>query len=299
MSPADGLPRIGAHLSTAGGLPAILERAHALGAEAMQFFPSNPRTWRPTVYTPDGTSRFGQAVAAAGLPLFLHTIYLVNLASPDDILRARSAGAVAHALVFGALTGANGVVTHVGSHRGDGFQTAFPRTVEALGQAHALAHDAVRGSGATLPPLLLETSAGQTNSMGKDPLELGLLLSALEQPAGVCIDTAHLFVAGYAVHTAEGLDGYLEELDNDVGVARLGLVHLNDARKPLGSRHDQHQNLGEGRIGAEGLARCVTHPALADVPFVLEVPGFEGHGPDRRNLERAKGWRATSVPASA
>lgn len=257
----------------------------------MQFFPSNPRTWRPTGYPPAHVDAFRGALSAEGLPLFLHTIYLVNAASPDEILRGRSAAAVAHALALGALVGAAGVVTHVGSHKGDGFEAAFRRTVVTLDSARSLALETLQDPHALLPPLLLESSAGQANSVGKSPAELGRLLSCLAEPVGVCIDTAHLFVAGYEIHTEEGLEAYLDELDMEVGLQRLGLVHLNDARKPLGSRHDQHENLGHGTMGAEALARIVTHPRLRAVPFVLEVPGFEGHGPDRRNLARAKSWR--------
>jgi deoxyribonuclease-4 len=292
-------PRIGAHVSTAGGLAAIRERAARLEAEAIQFFPSNPRTWRATTYAAQDIERFREDLAAARVPLFLHTIYLVNLASPDETLRARSAGAVAQALAFGALTGASGVVTHVGSHKGDGFTAAFRRVVLALEEAHARAEEALEDTGIPLPPLLLETSAGQANSLGRDARELGRLLAVLDRPAGVCLDTAHLFVAGYPIQTSRGRDAYLEDLDRWVGLTRVGLIHLNDARRPLGSRHDQHENLGEGAIGPEGLAGWVTHPALTAVPFVLEVPGFEGHGPDRRNLERAKGWRDRPAPGTA
>ncbi len=293
------LPRIGAHLSTAGGLPAILERAHALHVEAMQFFPSNPRTWRTTAPAPSDVRAFGEAIAAEGVPLFLHTIYLVNPASPDELLRARSAVAIAHALAFGASVGAAGVVTHVGSHKGDGFEAAFRRTIATLEAARALALQTVGEASppgipepeTALPPLLLESSAGQANSVGKSPEELARLIAALSGPVGVCIDTAHLFVAGYDLRTADGLEVYLGRLDEQLGLGRVGLVHLNDARRPLGSRHDQHENLGEGTLGAAALARVVAHPRLRSVPFVLEVPGFEGHGPDSRNLARAKSWR--------
>ena len=296
---ADGTrPLIGAHLSTAGGLAAILDRARALDAEAMQFFPSNPRTWRATTYREEDIAEFRQGLEAEGLPLFLHAIYLVNPASPDEALRARSAGAIAHALAFGALAGAAGVVTHVGSHRGDGFEAAFGRVVLTLEVAQAMAEEALQGTGFAPPPLLLESSAGQANSMGRDAGELGRILTALERPAGVCLDTAHLFVAGHPIHTESGRDLYLEELDRGVGLRRVGLVHLNDARRALGSRHDQHENLGEGAIGPEGLAGWVRDPALASVPFVLEVPGFEGRGPDRRNLERAKAWRGRCAPGA-
>ena len=292
------LPRIGAHVGTSGGLPAILERAHHLRAETIQFFSSNPRTWRPTTYPPDQIADFRAAVATERLPVFLHTIYLVNPASPDEALRARSATAIAQALAFGAEAGAAGVVTHVGSHRGDGFAPALARTVAALGQAHALAARILeeRALELPLPPLLLETSAGQANSMGRTPGELGQLLRPLETPTGVCLDTAHLFAAGYDLRSPAGIEAFLEELDEHVGSQHVGLVHFNDARRPLGSHVDQHENLGQGTLGAGGMAHFLTHPALQQVPFVLEVPGFDGHGPDRRNLGRARRWRRDGAP---
>jgi deoxyribonuclease-4 len=147
--------------------------------------------------------------------------------------------------------------------------------------------------------LLLETSAGGGDSLGRSPAELGRLVRGLDRagvPAGVCLDTAHLFAAGYPVHLEQGLEALLEELGAEVGLDRVGLVHLNDSRSGLGSLADRHENLWEGRIGRKGLAGWVCHPALREVPFVLEVPGFDGRGPDRRNLGRARRLRRPDPP---
>ncbi|HSH70565.1 MAG TPA: TIM barrel protein, partial [Deferrisomatales bacterium] len=174
------LPRVGAHLSVAGGLDKVLPRALAIGAEAVQVFPSSPRQWRPCRYTDREARGFGGGLAAAGIPLFVHTIYLISLASPDADQRARSVAALADALVFGARAGAAGVVTHLGSHRGEGFDTACPRVADALDRALGAARTA---EGAEPPVLLLETASGGRGAVGNTPQELGRLLS-LAEPFG-------------------------------------------------------------------------------------------------------------------
>jgi deoxyribonuclease-4 len=291
-------PLIGAHVSAAGGLASCVARAQALGAEVVQVFSSSPRQWRAPSHPPAEVSAFGRTLGALGVPLFVHSSYLINLASPDGELRARSAAGLARALGFAALAGAAGVVTHVGSHRGTGFEAGAGRLVDAVVQATQTVGADLEGRcprpSSSLPLLLLETSAGGGDSLGRSPAELGRLVQALDRagvPAGVCLDTAHLFAAGYPVQLEQGLEALLEELGAEVGLDRVGLVHLNDSRSGLGSLADHHENLWEGQIGREGLAGWVCHPALRDVPFVLEVPGFDGRGPDRRNLGRARRLR--------
>jgi deoxyribonuclease-4 len=280
---------IGAHVSVAGGLDNVLSRARKIRAEAVQIFASSPRQWRPSPYSVEQIHDLGVAMSAAGVPLFLHTIYLINLASPDAALRRRSAEAVAATLRVGAQAAASGVVTHVGSHRGDGFDVAVERVAASLVQTFQGAA-VVAGE---LPPLLLETSAGGSGAVGNSPRELGMLLRRVDAGAalGVCLDTAHLFAAGYPVHTPEGVGAFLDELDDEVGLESVGLVHLNDSACELGTRRDRHANLWTGEIGRSGLEAWLREPRLQQVPFVLEPPGFDGSGPDRRNLWRAKRLR--------
>jgi len=290
----DGLPLIGAHVSTAGSLEASIVRARHIGAEAIQVFPSNPRQWRPGPYAPEDLARYGLALRRAHLPLFVHTIYLINLACPDANLRLKSAAALADALLFGALTGAAGVVTHVGSHRGEGFEAGLARAAAALTQAYSLLETRLaRASGApasaaVVPPLLMESSAGGGDSMGRDPAELGRLVAAAPRRAGVCLDTAHLYAAGYALDTAEGVERLHWELAAADCLDRVGLVHLNDSKTALGSRSDRHENLWDGRYGRSGLRRLMSSAPLRTAPFVMEVPGADGHGTDRRNIRRAR-----------
>ncbi|MCZ7662418.1 MAG: deoxyribonuclease IV [Thermoleophilia bacterium] len=279
------MPPIGAQVSAAGGLPNAIIRARAIGAEAVQLFPSNPRQWRPFIYSDGDLSDFGTRLRRAGLPLFIHTIYLINLASPDATLRKRSTVALTQALVFAARTAASGVVTHIGSHRGDGFRTALRRVTRAIEEALTRAAEATEPP---IPPLLLETSAGGGDSLGRSPAELGELVSAFPTRLGVCLDSAHLFAGGYSVHTEAGLAELVTELRREALLERVGLVHLNDCKTPLGSYADRHENLWEGLLGRAGLRTFMAQPAFRHVPFVLEVPGFAGHGPDSRNMRRAR-----------
>jgi len=284
------LPVLGAHVSVAGGLRHVLPRARAIGAEAVQIFAANPRQWRPCAYSPEGARQFGADLAAARTPLYLHTIYLINLATPDPAQRERSAAALADALAFGARAGAAGVVTHLGSHKGQGFAAALPWVVEALGRARVLAGEASR---AELPPVLLETAAGGNGAVGNTPEELGCVLAGAGWPEdlGVCLDSAHLFAAGFPVHTVGGVAETLDRFEAAVGAGRVGLVHLNDSMTPRGSRRDRHANLWTGELGKSGLAAWLGELRLRGVPFVLETPGFDGNGPDHRNLWRAKRLR--------
>jgi deoxyribonuclease IV len=318
------LPVIGAQLSTAGGFAPVPQRALDVGAEAVQIFNTNPRIWRPRVPAPGEMEAFVAGLRAHNLRLFVHSVYLINLASPDDALRRRSAAALADALAMGALAGAEGVVTHIGSHRGTDVEEAAKRVVGSIAVAVGLAEESLvaratagtgaeagavtatapsgdtRGSGRpSLPALLLETGTGAGNTLGGRLEELSALLSlegavglAGRLPLGVCIDTAHLFAAGYAVHEDAGLEDFIHRLRTLGLLERIGLVHLNDSKIPFAVRRDQHENLGEGLIGYDGLARVVRHPALAHVPFVLEVPGADGHGPDAANVALAKRMRS-------
>lgn len=333
------------------------ERAAAIGAEVAQIFNTNPRMWRARIPAPSEIEALTAGLRTHRLRLFFHSIYLINLASADDALRQRSLEALALALATGAAAGAEAVVTHVGSHRGEVPDQAASRIVRSMTGAFSLARQladeqaAAAGRGPQreaagaieLPRLLLETAAGAGNTVGGRLEDLANLISlhhtgrtavpgadgpdspsavpgaALPEgpsataqagspdrlfagaPAGVdvrspslgiCIDTAHLFAAGYAIHEETGLEELIAELRELRLLDRIGLVHLNDSHTPFASRRDHHENLGEGLIGYEALGRVVRHPALAQVPFVLEVPGAEGHGPDAVNVSVAKRMRS-------
>ncbi len=304
--PRSALPLIGAQLSTAGGFAPVPQRALDVGAEVVQIFTTSPRIWRPRIPRLGEIETLVAGLQAHRLRLFFHASYLINLASPDEDLRRRSSQALAFALTTAAQAGAEALVTHIGSHRGEAIDEAERRVVRSISEALTLAESAGPAahsdSGADrspLPTLLLETGTGAGNTLGGRLEELATILalgealgSADKMLLGICIDTAHLFAAGYAVHEKAGLEGLIDRLRCLGLLEHLGLVHLNDSRTPFGVKRDQHENLGEGLIGYNGLARVVRHPAFAHLPFILEVPGADGHGPDAANVALAKRMRS-------
>jgi len=272
-------------VSTAGGVSKVPGRAQDIRASVAQIFPSNPRQWEGKRPGQEDLHGLGVSLGQMNISLFIHTIYLANPAGPDPQVRLRSSSAIAHALEVGAATGALGVVTHIGSRKGDGLKNALRRVQESV--SAALKEVSKNVAAESLPSLLLEPGAGGGGSVGRTPEECESLLSLLPDDTGLCLDTAHLFAAGYAIHTEQGLNSLLEELTERNLMERVQLIHLNDSKSSLGSRRDRHENIGEGQIGEEGLSRFITHPKLADLPFILEVPGLDGKGPDLENVRRA------------
>jgi deoxyribonuclease-4 len=301
-------PFIGAQIRTAGGLALVPQRALDIGAEVVQIFNSNARQWRTQVRQPEEISAFLEGLRHYRLPLFFHSIYLINLSTADDVLRGRSVEALADALLLAGLTGAEGVISHVGSRHHLTFPEAMARIDESVRAAYAVVRERLDAAPGTdlratpipnaIPRLLLETSPGSGTTVGGKLDELEALLRVLPASCGVCLDTAHLFASGYPLHTEQGLEETVAELRARDLIPRVGLVHLNDSKTPLGCSCDRHENLGEGLIGFAGLARVVRHPALREVPFVLEVPGADGKGPDAVNVNRAKSMRqgASALP---
>lgn len=284
--------RLGAHVS-AGGLKGIPERARAIGCEAVQIFASSPRIWRPPSIKPLEAAAFREACAEAGLgPIAIHAAYLVNPASENPELRAKTAASLLATLRAADLLGVGSVITHLGSAKGSDRADALDRSCEVFaGVFEAYDGDA---------RLLFETSAGAGATMGGTFDELGELIRRLAEPRlGACIDTAHIFTAGYDLRTADDLHATLDAFDRHVGLHRLGAVHLNDSKAPFRSNKDRHENLGDGQIGAEALGRFARHPALGACPLYLEVPGLVAkEGPDRPNMERLYGLVGRPFPGS-
>lgn len=273
--------RFGAHLYTRGALGATPHRARALGADCLQVFVTNPRGWRAVRPSDETIEEFRKACADTGVEAFIHATYLVNYGTADDQLHERSVGALRHTMRVADELGVTGVVTHLGSHRGMGFDAGLDRLCAALETGLAAAHRT---------QLLVENSAGSGDTVGASLQELGRIRDRLGAPPrlGVCLDTAHLLAAGHEIRTRSGLDTLFAEFDERIGADRLRLVHLNDSKTGLGSRVDRHENIGDGHIGMAGFAEIVNHPALADMPSVLEVPGLAGKGPDEANLDRLR-----------
>lgn len=294
--------RAGAHVAVGDGLLRAAERAHVLGASAIQVFTDDPRGWTPRHEAHPEAGAFRARLAAEDVLLLVHGSYLVNLASPDPEVHARSVERVRQELVTAGALGAAVVTIHVGSHRGSGVATGVERAAEAIGRI--LGTGAVEGS----PRLVLEVSAGQGDSLGVTIEELAAIVDAAvghgveRSRLGVCLDTAHLWGAGYGLDDPSAIDELLARTDALMGPDALALVHLNDNRAGRGSRQDRHEHLGEGRIGEAGLGHLVRHPRLAQVPLVLETPGSAA-GWDAVDMARVRtllrGGRIATPPTTA
>ncbi|MGQ9572439.1 MAG: deoxyribonuclease IV [Dehalococcoidia bacterium] len=279
--------RIGAHVSTAGGLDKGIERAQAMGAETIQIFGAPPQSWRRRAYSRQETEAFRAAAAAADIwPVFIHGVYLVNLATSNPENLVKSQETLIADMVLSSAIGAKGVIFHIGSHRGAGFAAVFGQIVNS-----------VRRVLAETPEdswLILENSAGMGDSVGRKFGELAAIMKEVASPRlKVCFDTQHAFSAGYDVATAAGLAATVDELEREVGLAYLVAIHANDSKCPLAGGVDRHENIGEGHIGRAGFEVIMAYSAFRELPFLLEVPGFpkEGkkpEGPDKENVDRLK-----------
>ena len=277
----------GAHVKASGGVWTAVERGEALGVQAIQFFAGSPRTWKPQLYREADAARFREARAASSLRFaVIHTIYLINLATANEEFYEKSVIALVGAVTAAEQLGVEAIVTHIGSHQGAGFEAGLARVREALKRALDEAGDSrVR--------VLLENTAGAGGTMGVTVAELGAMIDSVggDERLGVCLDTAHLLASGHELRTAAGLDELVASFDRAIGRERLVMVHLNDSKSALGSNRDRHENIGEGEIGREAMRLIVNYPAFSDIPGILEVPGYDGQGPDRANLDTLRELR--------
>jgi deoxyribonuclease-4 len=289
----DGSIRIGIHTSIAGDITGALNIAYGLGANALQIFSSSPRMWMrgPSRISSLDAARFVSRRHELALgPLVVHGNYLINLASPSPVLRTLSVQGFHQEIVRAAALGADYLVLHPGSAMGSGSDTAIAAIAQGLRQA-------VRSLHLGEMQILLENTAGQGSSIGSKFEELKAILDACRDlPLGVCIDTAHLFAAGWDIRTNEGLDAALTDIDRTIGLRRVSVVHVNDSRTPLGSRVDRHEHIGKGKIGMKAFGRILNHPLLIGRAFILETP-IEKPGDDKRNV--ATLWRLTGRVVSA
>ncbi len=275
--------KVGAHVSIAKSLDLAIDRAVEIGADCIQIFGSAPQSWQPFIFPLEQVDLFMKKKEKFGIgPVFLHAIYLINLASDNPYILGRSIGSLEQYLKFGKIIGAEGVIFHVGSHKGKGFPAVAEQVVEAMRQILLR----TEGSG----KLILENSAGAGGVIGAKFGELGKLIKAVNSPRlAVCLDTAHAFESGYDFKTKAGLDSSLKEFDRQVGLEKLSCLHANDSKTSLGSNRDRHANIGEGEIGLAGFKNIVNHPELKDLPLVIETPGFDENGPDLKNMEILRG----------
>jgi deoxyribonuclease-4 len=283
--------KVGAHVGASGGLITAFERAQAIGAETIQIFGAPPQTWRRRIIRPEECEAFRAGMAETGIePVFLHGVYLINLATEKPEQLDKSTEALAGDVKLASAIGAKGVIFHVGSHKGAGFEKVLPQIAGALKKVlDDTPHDAW---------IILENNAGQGGGVGSKFTELGAIVRAVASPRlKVCLDTEHAYAAGYDLADAAGIESAMSEFEREIGLDNFVAVHANDSKIPLGGGVDRHDNIGEGHIGRAGFEVIMAHPAFRDVPFLLEVPGFEKDGPDKPNVDILKEIR-TKVGAS-
>jgi deoxyribonuclease-4 len=272
--------RLGAHESIAGGLHKAFDRALSATCDAVQIFVKSNRSWAVKPLTEDEVARFKARAEETGIaPVVAHTSYLLNLGSPDELLWEKSRNMLITELERCEALGIPWLVLHPGAHVGSGEKAGIVRVAEGLGEVHA-------ATPGFRTQILLETTAGQGSSLGHTFEQLARIIELTEQGErlGVCLDTCHVFAAGYELRTAEGYAATMEAFERTLGLERLKALHLNDSKGELGNRKDRHEHIGKGHIGLEGFRNLVNDPRLAGLPGLLETPKGDDLAEDRENL---------------
>jgi deoxyribonuclease-4 len=284
LSWPEGAPRVGIHLGIAAGLLKAARRARQIGATALQIFSDNPTAWRrrpePAPHSPEFIAYLERHDIR---PVAIHASYLINLAGSVEPFASQSRAGLVHEMRRAPAYGARLVNTHIGSHRGGGRDAGLRRIIDNV--------DAVLADSPADVTLVLENSSGSGDNLGSRIEDLAAILGGVAAESAdrlaFCLDTAHLWGAGYDISTPDGAAAVLERFDRLIGLGRLALIHLNDSRSELGSHNDRHEHLGAGRVGPAGLAAFLRDPRLvAGTAFMMETPGVDG-GYDAINMRRA------------
>lgn len=279
------MPKVGAHVSAAISLELSFQRAQDIGAQAAQIFISPPQMWQQPKHDQAEIDRYLEKSKHTGIgPNFIHGTYLINLGTQDEAHLKRSTEWLVIALNMAEKMGIEGLIFHTGSHKGNGFDSVLSQVAKSIKDVLKQVPGKVK--------LILETSAGAGGGIGGKFEELGQILKAVDNSRlKVCIDTQHVFAAGYDIKTKGGLDTTLKTFDKIIGLTNLLVIHANDSKTELSSGSDRHENIGEGFIGKDGFTNLINHPKLEEIPFILEVPGFSGNGPDKENIDLLKSLR--------
>ncbi len=288
------MPKFGAHMSIGGGCFRCMEWGQQAGCEVVQLFSKNERQWLGKALTDDDVAKFMDARTRTSVdPVLIHDSYLINLSSPNDELWAKSINAFRDELLRARMLGVPYLNTHPGSHVGSGEEVGLDRMVTALNRLGA---EGVF-EGVTV---LLETTAGQGTNLGSRFEHLAYIIEHVNHPEafGVCIDTCHIFAAGYDIRTPEKYAATMAEFDRLVGYERVKALHLNDALQPFGDRKDRHAHIGEGHIGLDGFRLVVNDPHFANLPMILETPKSADLHEDVDNLKRLRDLIPQPTPAA-
>jgi deoxyribonuclease-4 len=282
---------IGAHVSPAGGLPKAIVRGVERGCDAIQIFNQSPRQWKPTSYRDEDIAAFREAMADSPIEaVLIHAVYLLNCASDDTDIRAKSLTSLTHSLRVGHAIGASAVILHPGSAKTGHVGEAIARAGEAIAAALADSEGC---------ELHLENTAGAGGTLGRSFAELAQLIDAAgaDRRLGVCLDSCHLLASGYDLRTPEKLAAVLRESSRTLGRGTVRSLHLNDSQTPLGSGRDRHANIGKGELGRKGCGAFLSAPSLQRLPCVLETPGENREGPSRKEIALAKRLRKQAIEA--
>jgi deoxyribonuclease IV len=274
---------IGAHVSPAGGPAHAIERGVERGCRSIQIFNQSPRQWKPTVYDDEKVAAYKEAFADSDIDaLLIHAVYLVNTASEDKEMRAKSLTSLIASLRAGAALGAVSVVVHAGSALKSSVDKALERASKTIAEALK------ESEGCRLD---LENTAGSGGTLGRTFEELARMIDGAGggPRLGACLDSCHLLASGYDIRTPEKLASVIDEFDRVVGCERLGSLHVNDSKTPLGSNVDRHINLGEGELGKKGCAAFLSEPRFEGLACVFEGPGAAGKAVDKADIDNA--WK--------
>jgi deoxyribonuclease-4 len=276
---------LGAHQSIAGGVEKALQRGQEVGCDVVQIFVKTPNRWASKALEEKNVVAFNEVVAETGIwPVFAHSLYLINLATPDDALWEKSLAALTDDLERCERLTLPGLVIHPGSHRGSGEEAGLERISAGLDEVHA------RLPGYEVQ-VWLEITAGQGDHLGYSFSQLKAMIDGVRDPErlGICFDTAHAFAAGYELRTQEGYETTWEAFDSELGLDRLRAIHLNDSKKGLGSRVDRHAHIGQGLLGLEPFRFLVNDSRFQGIPMTLETDKGPDLAEDRENLEILRG----------
>lgn len=277
--------KLGAHVSIGGKLSNALDTAKSIGCETIQIFTSNPRGWNFKIRTEDEIKEFCKKQNDFNIsPVYGHMIYLVNLASDNQYIYMNSINALISGLTLANEACFKGIITHIGSHGGKGENEGIKRVIEALKQALKSTNSKI--------PIILETDAGPGNHLGYNFQQIAKIINGVDsKQIKVCIDTCHIFAAGYDIKTPNGFERVLTEFDKIVGLDRLLVIHLNDSKGDLGSKLDRHEIIGKGKIGLEIFEYIVNHPKLKHIDGIIETPDIKGFYDEKMSLDTLKELR--------
>lgn len=271
---------VGGHVSIAGGLDQSIKRSLAIGGNSQQIFAGSPRLWARKIFPQQEVDKFNLLVSENNFgPTFIHALYLVNLATDNPDLLKKSIDSLIMDLKNGEIINSSGVIVHIGSHQGRGFDAVKDQLVSTINTLLVQTANT---------PLVLENDAGQNGKIGS-LFEIGYLINQVKNKRiKVCLDTAHLFESGYDLRDLNEVNQLITELEKYQLLDNIVCLHLNDSATKLDSHRDMHANLGEGEIGLDGLKNFINHSQLKHLPLILEVPGDNKSGPNTKNIDIAK-----------